>query len=77
MRERRVHLVSRPAAVGFNWYLAGARRLLRWPRPIEIVSGVLLVSVGVLLFTGRFNALSSFLVGFGQLVNGNDEGPVA
>ena len=57
------------AAVGINWYLAGARRLLRWLRPIEIGAGILLIAVGVLLFTGYFNALSSFLAGFGQLVN--------
>lgn len=57
------------AAVGFNWYLAGARRLTRWLRPIEIIAGVLLVVVGILLFTGRFALLSSTLAGFGQLFN--------
>ena len=55
------------AAVGLNWYIAGARRLARWLRPIEIGAGVLLTGVGVLLFTGRFTALSAFLAGFGQL----------
>ena len=57
------------AAVGFNWYLAGARRMLRWLRPLEIISGTLLIVIGVLLFTGRFNAISSFLAGFGQSFN--------
>lgn len=57
------------AAVGFNWYLAGARRLTRWLRPIERASGVLLIAVGVLLFTGRFAVISSFFAGFGQLIN--------
>jgi len=57
------------AAVGLNWYLAGARRLTRWLRPVEIVAGTLLIAVGVLLFTGRFTALSAFLAGFGQLFN--------
>ena len=57
------------AAVGFNWFLAGSRHLVRWLRPIEIVAGALLVAVGVLLFTGRFTALSSFFAGFGQLIN--------
>jgi cytochrome c-type biogenesis protein len=56
------------AAVGFNLYLAGARRVMRWLRPIELVAGSLLVVAGVLLFTGRFAILSSFLAGFGQLV---------
>ena len=55
------------AAVGLNWYLAGARRLARWLRPVEIASGTLLVIVGVLMFTGRFASLSAYLAGFGQL----------
>ena len=57
------------AAVGFNWYLAGARRLMRWLRPLEVAAGVLLVVVGVLLFTGRFTLLSSFFAGFGSYFN--------
>ena len=57
------------AAVGLNWYIAGARRLTRWLRPVEIGAGMLLIAVGVLLFTGRFTALSAFLAGFGQLFN--------
>jgi cytochrome c-type biogenesis protein len=57
------------AAVSLNWYLAGTRRMLRWLRPVEIVAGLLLIAVGVLLFTGRFTALSAFLAGFGQLIN--------
>jgi cytochrome c-type biogenesis protein len=56
------------AAVGLNWYLAGARRLSRWLRPVEIASGTLLVIVGVLMFTGRFASLSAYLAGFGQLI---------
>ena len=57
------------AAVGLNWYIAGARHLIGWQRPVEIVAGTLLIAVGVLLFTGRFTALSAFLTGFGQLFN--------
>lgn len=57
------------AAVGLNWYIAGARRLSRWLRPIEVVSGALLVLIGMLLLTGRFAMLSNFLAGFGQLFN--------
>lgn len=55
------------AAVGLNWYLAGARRLARWLRPIELAAGALLVLVGVLLFTGRFAFMSNMLAGLGQL----------
>ena len=54
------------AAVGLNWYLAGARHLRRWLRPIEVGAGALLLVMGVLLFTGRFAVLSNFLAGFGQ-----------
>lgn len=57
------------AAVGFNWFLAGTQRLRRWLRPIEVTAGVLLVLVGVMLFTGRFTVLSNFFAGFGQLIN--------
>jgi cytochrome c-type biogenesis protein len=57
------------AAVGLNWYLAGARRLARWLRPIELAAGVLLVAVGVLLFSGHFAVMSNTLAGFGQLFN--------
>ena len=57
------------AAVGLNWYLAGARRLRGWLRPIEVGAGALLLVMGVLLFTGRFTVLSSFLAGFGQFLD--------
>lgn len=56
------------AAVGLNWYLVGARRVMRWLRPLELGAGALLVVMGVLLFTGKFTMLSSVLAGFGQLV---------
>lgn len=56
-------------AVGINWYIAGARRLRGFLRPIEIGAGVVLVAVGALLFTGRFTVLSGFLAGFGQIIN--------
>lgn len=55
------------AAVSLNWYLAGARRIARWLRPLEIVAGVFLVVIGVLLVTGRFAMLTGYLAGFGQL----------
>lgn len=55
------------AAVGLNWYLAGARHVMRWLRPLEIFAGLLLVVMGVLMFTGYFATLTSYLAGFGQL----------
>lgn len=57
------------AAVAFNWYLAGAQRLRRWLRPIELAAGSLMVVLGVLLFTGKFAMLSHFFAGFGQFIN--------
>ncbi|GAC1516481.1 MAG: cytochrome c biogenesis protein CcdA [Gemmatimonadaceae bacterium] len=57
------------AAVSLNWYLAGTRRLSRWIRPLELVAGMTLMAIGVLLFTGRFAALSAFLAGLGQLIH--------
>lgn len=57
------------AGVAFNWFLSSMRSLRRHLLVVERAAGVLLVVVGVLLFTGRFTALSGFLAGFGQLVN--------
>lgn len=58
------------AAVALNWYLAGAQRMRRWLRPIEIGAGVLMVAVGILLFTGKFTILSQFFAGFGGFNTG-------
>jgi cytochrome c-type biogenesis protein len=57
------------AAVGFNWYLAGARKITRWLRPLERATGALLVIVGLLLVSGRLALLSNLLAGFGQLLS--------
>ena len=54
-------------AVAFNWFLAGTRLLRHRLLVIERVAGALLVVVGVLLASGRFTILSSYLAGFGQL----------
>lgn len=56
------------AAVGFNWYLARVKHLRRWLHPLEKAAGAILVVVGILLFTGHFTMLSSFLAGFGQVL---------
>lgn len=57
------------AAVGFNWFLAGSRRLRKWMPALERATGVILIIMGVLLFTGRFAQLTNFFAGFGQLIN--------
>jgi cytochrome c-type biogenesis protein len=78
MRERRMQLTSKPAGhlgsvvvgVAFgagwtpNWFLAGASRLRRWIVPLERAAGVMLVLVGVLLFTGEFARITAFLAQF-------------
>lgn len=57
------------AAVAFNWFLTGTQRVRRWLVPIERVTGAFLVIIGILLFTGRFTTISSFLAGFGQWID--------
>jgi cytochrome c-type biogenesis protein len=57
------------SAVGLNWYLASVKRIRRWLVPLERVSGALLLVMGILLFTGRFTVISSYLAGFGQLID--------
>ena len=49
------------AAVAFNWFLSRTRALRRWLVPIERTAGAVMIVVGVLLFTGRFSALTRFL----------------
>ena len=49
------------SAVALNWFLAGSARVRRWLLPLERVAGAALLIVGVLLFSGQFAALSSFL----------------
>ena len=57
------------SAVGLNWYLASVKRIRRWLVPLERVSGALLLAMGILLFTGKFTVISSYLAGFGQLID--------
>ncbi len=57
------------AAVGLNAFLVRTQWLRRWLGPIERATGAFMILIGVLLFTGRFTALSSFFAGFGQLIN--------
>jgi cytochrome c-type biogenesis protein len=49
------------AAVGFNAFLTTFRRLRAWMRPIEIVSGLMLIAVGILIFTNYFAVLAAYL----------------
>ncbi len=56
------------AAFALDRFLTRLRGIKRWLRPLELVAGALLVIVGVVLATGQFRLLTSFLAGFGQLV---------
>lgn len=49
------------AAVGFNTFLSAFQRIRSWLRPIEIVSGLVVVAVGVMIFTNTFAILAAFL----------------
>ncbi|RMH13599.1 MAG: cytochrome c biogenesis protein CcdA [Gemmatimonadetes bacterium] len=57
------------AAVGFNWFLAGARRLRPFLPALQRAAGILLVAAGVLLLTGRFAAVSTSLADLGQWID--------
>ncbi|MFH1006355.1 MAG: cytochrome c biogenesis protein CcdA [Candidatus Latescibacterota bacterium] len=50
-------------AVAVNAFLSAFARIKRYFRIIEIVSGALLILVGLLIFTGRFAILSAWISG--------------
>jgi cytochrome c-type biogenesis protein len=56
------------SAVALNWFLAGSARVRRWLLPLERAAGAVLLVVGVLLFTGRFAVISSFLAQFSPAI---------
>lgn len=52
------------SAVALNWFVAGSTRVRRWLLPLERAAGAVMLLLGVLLFTGRFAVISSFLAQF-------------
>jgi cytochrome c-type biogenesis protein len=48
-------------SLAIDKFFAASARVRRYYRPIEMVSGLLLVLLGVLLFTGRFTLIIRFL----------------
>ncbi|MDQ2666888.1 MAG: cytochrome c biogenesis protein CcdA [Gemmatimonadota bacterium] len=56
-------------AYGFDRLVTRTGALRRWLRPLELVTGVALMLVGLALATGRFRILTSALAGLGQLIN--------
>jgi cytochrome c-type biogenesis protein len=49
------------AAIGFSSFLTAFRRIRRWLRPIEVVSGLVVIAVGILIFTNYFAVLAAYL----------------
>ncbi len=49
------------AAVGFSAFLTAFQRIRRWMRPIEIASGLVLIVVGIMIFTNTFAILAAYL----------------
>jgi cytochrome c-type biogenesis protein len=54
------------AAVGFNWFLAGSRRIQRWLPWVERGAGAVLLALGLLMVSGHFITLTAFLADLGQ-----------
>jgi cytochrome c-type biogenesis protein len=57
------------AAAGFSSFLATSGAVRRWTAPLQKVSGLLLVVIGLSMASGQFARLAAFLAGLGQLVN--------
>ena len=51
-------------SVAVNQFFAASARIRRYFKTIEIVSGVLLIGIGVLIFTDQFTAIARFLQGY-------------
>jgi cytochrome c-type biogenesis protein len=56
------------AAWGFNAFLSGTAFARRWSGPLQKVAGTFLILIGLLLVSGRFNALTATLAQMGQLI---------
>jgi cytochrome c-type biogenesis protein len=54
------------AAVGFNWFLAGSRRIQRWLPWVERGAGAVLLALGLLMVSGHFISLTAYLADLGQ-----------
>ncbi len=56
------------SAAGFNWFLAGSKRVQKFAAPLQKASGLLLVIVGLLLLSGIFTRWTGRLAGLGQWI---------
>ncbi len=55
------------AALGVGWVTAGLKKYGKVIHYLEIAMGVVLIIVGVLLFTGLFERITIYLTRFGSL----------
>ena len=60
----RLEVLALVIALALDWFLKTFRRFRRWIPVMEKASGVLLIFLGVLLFTGSFTWLSGLLTQF-------------
>ncbi len=49
------------SALALDWFLQAFKKFRKYLRAVEIGSGVLLVILGILLLTGSFTILTSYL----------------
>ena len=52
------------AALALDWFLGAFKRFRKWIPVVEKASGILLIILGILLLTGSFTILSSWLTRF-------------
>lgn len=52
------------ASLALDWFLQTFKRFRRWIPVVEKASGVLLIFLGILLLTGQFTVLASYLTRF-------------
>lgn len=56
------------SAIALNWFLTGMGWVRRFLVPLQRAAGILLIATGILLLTGHFAAVSTFLADMGQLI---------
>ena len=52
------------SAAAVNWFLGTFKSIRKYLHGIQVASGILLIILGVLLVTGSFTVLSTYLIKF-------------
>ena len=63
-RQWQSSATAQPIMAKINQFFAASARIRKYYHTIEVVSGVLLVVVGVLIFTNRFTIIAQYLSPF-------------